>query len=212
MPLLKCLPDTPFRVKLEELLEEAMMNHQFYIDRIRLFNPTLEYWLTRDDIQIVKTDLGLLPLAQNIVVAISRRIDKGDFGMLVDIADAPPILAEAGKRLYWDRVRRQSQILMRFLSSNHPIWAEPALESHMCLLSLIHSRLLMPANWLFPIWQEDYAISVLQSNAADYDLVFGSTGASWTNCMHTLLARRESLWRQQLCYGSHCAEGILQQI
>ena len=212
VPLLRCLRDVSLRDRLKELLNKTLMNHQFYVEQLLLFNPTLESWLTRDDIYSVKTSFDLLPLAQNVAKMIIHKIEKEEYRRLADISDIPSFLSEVNRRPYWDRVYRQLQILIPMLARNQTAWIEPVLRSRICLLSLIHSRLLMPANWLFPIWQEDYAFSLLQHNAPDYHRIYGEEGKLWTDCLSIVLQSQEALFRQQMGYGNHCALDVLNTI
>ncbi len=211
-PLVRHLQDASVRSRWSAILDRAMMNHPLCVEQSLLFNPAINHWLTRDSIQIVRTSLDTPRLVQNIIRMLLDRIGRDECRRLADIADIPSFLADTDRRPHWDRLSRQLGLLLSMFSQEQPAWVQPVLHSRLPLLSLVHSRLLMPANWLFPVWQGDYALSLLRQNERHYHLAYGDQGRLWTGYLSIILRNREALLRQQSGQGSLCSQQVLEMI
>ncbi len=218
LPLLKKINDSVLEETFRSLFIEAMRNHSVYIDQLLLFNPSLESWVTRDDVQIVETPLSanfpIKALVNNVITAIKNKIENDQIDSLVFIANLPAFLNDPGKSWYWQRIKAQLQILSELLySSRPPQWLKPIIDSPDYLLAVIHSRLFMPANWLFTLWQRDYGDSICKSNFDYYKILHGKKIADkWMKILSLCLTQREALWRYQTCRGAYSANIVLSEI
>jgi hypothetical protein len=210
LPLLEYLENSIFGEKIRQLFEEALLNHPSYIEQILLFNPDLDYWITSDDVQRVKISLhpgfSAVDLVKSAAVSIINRIKNNRLDSLLYIANLPAFLDSPGKIDSWNRVKTQLTLLVELLSADTPPqWLKPIMETPGYLLAVIHSRLFMPANWLFPLWQKDYGDHILETNRELYLSLYQSeTGKTekWLIWLHLLLVHREALWR--LIIGNGC--------
>jgi len=210
LPLLKYLENPALEKKLHGLIEEAMLNHPSYIDQLLLFNPGLDYWIASDYVQRVKIPLSpgfsAVDLVKSVATSIINRINNNRMDSLLYIANLPAFLNSSGKKDSWDRVKTQLSILIELLSGNTPPqWLKPIMKNPEYLLTVVHSRFFMPANWLFPLWQKDYGDHILETNIELYLSLYQSeTGKTekWQIWLHLLLIHREALWR--LIIGNGC--------
>lgn len=214
LPLIKYLEDRVLQGKIQQLFEEAMLNHPSYIDQRLLFNPGLDHWLTSDNVQRVKIPLNseftAVDLVKSVAASIINRINNNQFDSLLYIANLPTFLNSPGKKDSWNRVKTQLSILIELLSADtSPQWLKPIMKTPGYLLAVVHSRFFMPANWLFPLWQKDYGDHILETNRELYLSLYenetGKTG-KWLAWLHLLLAHREALWRFIIgngCYTAH---------
>lgn len=220
LPLLKYLDNPDMQQKVGQLFEEALLNHPAYLDQVLLFNPTLDYWITTDHVQRVKiplsTGFSAVDLVKSAAALIIHKIDSSHSDSLLYIANLPAFLNSPGKKDSWERVKTQLSILVELLSTDTPPqWLKPITETPGYLLAVVHSRLFMPANWLFPLWQKDYGSHILETNSQLYQSLFsketGKTG-QWITRLHLLLLHREALWRFITGNGVHTAKIILSGI
>ncbi|MDQ1353634.1 MAG: HDc protein, partial [Acidobacteriota bacterium] len=218
LPLIKKLGSPVLERKIHQLFEEAMLNHPCFIDQVLLFNPVLDYWLTGDNIKRVKITLNheftAVDLVKSVSAAIINKIDAEKIGALLYIADLPAFLNNPAKKYYWDRVKGQLNALKELLSlDTPPAWLKPILETPEYLLPVIHSRLFMPASWLFPLWQKDYVQQILESNKETYLSLFErQITEKWVTRLRLLLICREAFWRYITGNGEYSASLVLAEI
>jgi hypothetical protein len=220
LPLIKYLEDRVLQGKIQQLFEEAMLNHPSYLDQLLLFNPTLDYWLTSDNVHRVKLPLNseftAVDLVKSAAAAIINKIDSDQVDSLLYIANLPVFLNSPTKKSSWVRVRTQLNTLLELLSTDTaPQWLEPILETPEYLLSVIHSRLFMPANWLFPLWQKDYGDHILETNEELYLSLYEEKkekSEKWIARLHLLLIHREALWRYVTGNGVYTAQIVFSEI
>ncbi len=217
LPLVEKLDD-PKKEKIKQLFEEAMLNHSCYIDQLLLFNPGLNYWITGDNVHRVKitlsNDFSAVDLAKSIAAAIIDKIDNARVDLLLYAANLPEFLNNPSTKKLWARVREQLRVLIELLSLQiTPEWLKPVLHDPAYLLAVIHSRLFMPANWLFPLWQEDYGLHILDANKEFYNILYGGKRAGkWMENLRLVLSSRGALLRFTSGYGSYYARSILSEI
>ena len=173
LPLLRFLENPGLEEKIRSLFEEALLHHPAYIDQLLLFNPVLDCWLTNDQVQRVKIPLNskfsAVDLVKNVAATIINRINNNLSDTLLYIANLPEFLNSPGKKNSWGRVKTQLTLLVELLSTDTPPqWLTLIMKTPGYLLAVVHSRLFMPANWLFPLWQKDYGNHILESNKKLY--------------------------------------------
>jgi hypothetical protein len=220
LPLLKYLENPALEKKLHGLIEEAMLNHPSYIDQLLLFNPGLDYWIASDHVQRVKIPLNpgftSVDLVKSVAASIINRINNNQLDSLLYIANLPEFLNSPGKKNSWDRVKTQLTLLVELLSMDRPPqWLTPIMETPGYLLAVVHSKLFMPANWLFPLWQKDYGDHILKSNKKLYLSIYASETRKtekWIVYLHLSLIHRAALWRFITGNGVHTAKIILSEI
>lgn len=179
-------------------------------------NPGLEYWINYDEVQLIKIavsgDFTLSKLAANVAVKTAALAASGK---LVQIAQLPRFFCEPDKTLYWTKVRRQLEKLQALLRlPDPPRWLLPLLgDDRISLLSLIHSRNFMPADWLFPEWQSGFSAACARKTVQYYRPLWGNAlSDAWQTRFDILLCNREALFRSYKCYGGGSAREIADKI
>ena len=220
LPLLKYLQNPDLEETIRRLFEEALLNHPSYIEQVLLFNPVPDYWLTSDNIHRIKIPLSdefsAVDLVKSVTGAIINKIDSHHVDALLYIANLPDFLAGPAKKSSWSRVKNQLNVLLELLSAPAPPpWLQPLLEEPGYLLTVVHSRLFMPANWLFPLWQKDYGDHILETNKQLYlslNKKEKEQTERWIARLHILLVHRKALWRYLTGNGVYTARIILSEI
>jgi guanosine-3',5'-bis(diphosphate) 3'-pyrophosphohydrolase len=165
-----------------------------------LFNPNLACWLSNDGIQLTKTQQSSNGLAAIVARKYAQMIEVGRVKELLDFAGVPTQLGNERNRQHWDKAVAQLQELIRLLQEDKPpAWCAPAFEpdSARWLLLIIHSVLLRPANWIFPMWHADYG-ATLAANPENSPYAHGSAESDiplFHQFLRFLLTSREALWR-----------------
>jgi len=218
LPLIKNLGNPVMEGKIYHLFEEAMSNHPCYLDQVLLFNPALDCWVTSDNVQRVKIPLSTkftaVDLVKSVAIAIINKIETGKIDSLLYIADLPAFLNNPAKKNHWNRVKDQLNALKELLSlDTPPEWLKPILETPEYLLPVVHSRLFMPASWLFPLWQKDYGHQILEANKETYLSLFEKEiTEKWVTRLHLLLICRKAFWRYITGNGECSADIVLSEI
>jgi hypothetical protein len=163
-----------------------------------LFNPSLAHWLSDDGVQLTKSVLSSQEIAANVARKYAESIDYKRREIL-EVAGISEKLPGDRNSHFWNKTKQQWRNLADFLESKRdPKWCEPIFEpeSSQWLLLLVHSVLLRPANWIYPMWHDDYGAQ-LAENAANgpYKQLSPSNARDFHSFLQFLLTKREALWR-----------------
>lgn len=175
------------------------------LDKFLLFNPELTQWLICTPEEIVMTGTPPEGVPARVLRELMRRCKSPSTESLVELASLPPFFADEKQMQLWSVAGKQLSRLGELLAahdkneSGGPDWLRVLVEDPSYLLTLIHSRLLLPTLLLVPPWNDPWTGEPDSQQPAHGTQ---SDEKDWSGVRRMLAGHNAALWRYRAGLGS----------